>query len=284
MRLKIGFIGAGKVGFSLGKHFKEHGIDISGYYSRNLTSSKEAAEFTETKYYEDLESIISESDILFITVPDGVIRDVYEQIIQSNIEGKCLVHCSGALSSQIFSGISNLGARGCSIHPICAVSSKLTGYQELSKVYYTIEGNDVEDIAQIIRSCGNVVEVISADKKSRYHASAVFASNLVVGLYDVAKKMLRQCDLSEEFAENALKSLFIGNAENIVAKGAVNALTGPVERADKETVSKHLDTLSGREREIYRLLSEALIDVAMQKNPDRDYEELREIITKTDMK
>lgn len=269
--MKIGFIGAGKVGFSLGRYFTERGVCVSGYYSRDLNSSKEAAAFTKTKYYEQLEEIIEESDTLFLTVPDGSIREVYSEMSQSDIEGKCLVHCSGAMSSMIFSGIGQKGARGCSVHPICAVSDKLTGYQDLSKAYFTIEGKDVADVEELIRSCGNVVEAISADDKVKYHAAAVYASNLVAGLYDLAAGLLKDCGLSESFAGHALQPLFMGNAENVVSVGAVRALTGPVERADITTVEKHLEALEGEEREIYRLLSRHLVDVAKQKNPDRDY-------------
>ena len=278
--MKIGFIGAGKVGFSLGKYFVEHKVNVSGYYSRTIDSSKEAAEFTKTKCYETIEDLIFESDILFITVPDGIIREVYENISQSDIKGKCLVHCSGALSSEVFSGISNKGAVGCSVHPICAVSNKLTGYQELSKAYFTIEGNGVQYAEELLRKCGNHFEIISSDKKIKYHASAVFASNLVVGVYDMATNILRECGLSREFSENALKSLFKGNAENIVSKGVTQALTGPVERADGDTVNKHLDALDNEEKEIYRLLSKVLIDIAKQKNPDRDYNELERMVEK----
>lgn len=31
--MKFGFIGAGKVGFSLGKYFADHDLDVVGYYS-----------------------------------------------------------------------------------------------------------------------------------------------------------------------------------------------------------------------------------------------------------
>ena len=44
--MRIGFIGAGKVGFTLGKYFREHGIEVTGYYSRSIQSASEAAEFT----------------------------------------------------------------------------------------------------------------------------------------------------------------------------------------------------------------------------------------------
>lgn len=272
--MKIGIIGAGKVGFSLGKYFMERDVHVSGYYSRNLESSKEAAAFTKTKCYNSLEELIEESDTLFLTVPDGSIRKVYSEIAQSDIEGKCLVHCSGALSSMVFSGISQRGARGCSIHPICAVSDKLTGYQDLSKAYFTIEGENVADLTELFRSLGNSIEEISAEQKAKYHAAAVFASNLETALYDIAAGLLKDCGLSREFAAKALQPLFLGNAENIATQGVVGALTGPVERADAETVEKHLAILQGNEREIYRLLSRRLADVAAEKNPDRDYTEI----------
>ena len=47
--MKIGFIGAGRVGFTLGKYFCEHGVEVAGYYSRNIQSAQEAAEFTNSQ-------------------------------------------------------------------------------------------------------------------------------------------------------------------------------------------------------------------------------------------
>lgn len=269
--MKIGFIGAGKVGFSLGKYFTEHNQYVSGYYSRNLNSSKEAAVFTKTKFYDNLENLIQESDTLFLTVPDGSIHEVYSEIIRSDIEGKCLVHCSGAMSSLVFSGISQKGARGCSVHPICAVSDKLTGYQELSKAYFTIEGRDCQDLLELILSMGNQAELIQADQKVCYHAAAVFASNLVVAVYESATDLLKQCGLSEAFSAHALQPLFRGNAQGILERGTIQALTGAVERADETTIAKHLAVLGKEEREIYRLLSLKLVSIAKAKNPCRDY-------------
>lgn len=284
--MKIGLIGAGKVGFSMGKYFTGHGVCVTGYYSRNPKSSKEAAAFTNTKYYEKLEDIIKESDTLFLTVPDGSIRKVYSEIIQSDIEGKALVHCSGALSSAVFSGIGSKGAYGYSIHPICAVSDKRNGSQDLSKAYFTIEGDEtyLPAFLDLFRSLGNPIEVIAPEQKVRYHAAAVFASNLVEGLYETASRMLQGCGLSEEFSKWALLPLFLGNAEKIAEKGVTDALTGPVERGDWETVEKHLQVLDEEEREIYRLLSKRLTEIAERKNPDRNYETIRAELSERDWK
>lgn len=278
--MRIGFIGAGKVGFTLGKYLVERDMCVSGYYSRSLRSSKEAAEFTKTKYYESLEELVNACDTLFLTVPDGSIREVYTKLLESDIEGKILCHCSGALSSEVFSGIHKRGAYAYSIHPIFAVSDKLTSYRDLSNAYFTIEGDKerLEEMTELIRHLGNPVSVIAADQKIRYHAAAVFASNLVTGLYGMASQMLCDCGLDAEFAEHALKPLFSYNASNLCAQGMAASLTGPVERADIQTVEEHLEVLTPQEKQVYTQLSKQLIPIAEKKNPGRDYEALKELL------
>lgn len=102
MSMKAGFIGAGKVGFSLGKYLKERGTELTGYYSRSSRSAIEAAEFTDTKSYENLADIVNDSDTLFITVPDGAIGTVWEELRNLPIKDKNICHCSGSISSTVF--------------------------------------------------------------------------------------------------------------------------------------------------------------------------------------
>lgn len=274
----VGFIGAGKVGFSMGKYLRDRGIPVSGYYSRSAASSREAADFTGTRQYVSLPHLVRDSSVLFFTVPDGAIRQTYQEISSLPLQGKHLVHCSGSLSSLTFAGAGELGAKACSLHPICAVSSKHTGHQALEDAFFTIEGDDTKEIMRMIRQCGNRIESIPAEKKVLYHGAAVFASNLVVGLYHAAATILEGCGLSTEFASQALLPLFLGNARTIARQGTEAALTGPVERGDSATVANHLQELSGQQREIYRLLSLQILDVARRKNPSRDYSPTEEII------
>ena len=103
--IKFGFIGAGKVGFSLGKYLKENSIDISGYYSKSQHSSKEAAIFTNTRQYNNLEDLIKNSDAIFITTPDNQIADVWNEVKKLPIKEKLICHCSGSISSEVFSNI-----------------------------------------------------------------------------------------------------------------------------------------------------------------------------------
>ena len=76
----------------------------------------------------------------------------------------------------------------------------------------------------------------------------------------------------------AIMPLFLGNAENVAAKGPADSLTGPVERCDIGTVKKHMAVLSGDELQAYTAVSRCLVPVAQKKHPDRDYEDLIQIL------
>lgn len=289
--MRIGFIGAGKMGFTLGKHIKEalnssstnevlKNTTVVGYYSNSLDSAKAAAQFTDTDYYESIENLVDDCDAIFITTPDGqieVVANIISTILNKKQKEIILIHTSGALSSQVFSGMGN-HVYGYSVHPIYAVNSKTESYINFSKAYITIEGNEkhLEDVKELFDVLGHTVKVISAENKTKYHASAVFASNLVVGLYSKATHLLSECGFDEDEAMKALVPLFTNNADNIANKGCKDALTGPVARCDVGTVSKHLDVISGDDQEVYKLLSRELVKIA--DSGDGKYDSMRGIL------
>ncbi len=276
--MKIGFIGAGKVGFSLGKYLTERGMAVTGYYSRNPSSANEAAGFTGTGAYTDIGSLVTDSDAIFITVPDGAIAGVWNQIKGFPIQGKIFIHCSGSLGSTVFSGIEAAGGFAYSIHPLLAVNDKYTSYGKLAAAFFTIEGSPehLHELKGMFEGFGNHVEIIGVADKMLYHAAAAVASNLAVGLVAMSEGMLVRCGFSPNHAHEALAPLIMGNMANIVDVGCGAALTGPVERNDAETVAEHLKALDGDEREVYRLLSAEIVKIAEGKYPERDYTKIKE--------
>lgn len=281
--MKIGFIGAGKMGYTLGKHLKACATsmcEIVGYYSQNIESARDAARFTDTAYYDYLEKLVCACDTLFITVPDGQIAVIADKLdrLSCSIDGKILCHTSGALSSQVFSGMHSQ-VFGYSIHPIYAVSSKTESYINFKDCFVTIEGHDryVNELVGLFVACGHGVKVISEKDKVKYHGAAVFSSNLVIGLYHMATRLMEECGFTIEEAEAALKPLFKNNSDKLFSSNCKDALTGPVERCDVNTVKKHIDCLENDEKLVYKTLSKELVKVACEKH-DRDYSELMNIL------
>lgn len=278
--IKFGFIGAGKVGFSLGKYLKENRKNVVGYYSKNPHSSQEAAFFTCTKQFKNLNELVNYSDVIFITTPDSQIQQVYSELKQLNLRNKAICHCSGSISSKIFSNVNNYGAYAYSIHPMFAISSKYNSYKDLQKSFITIEGDEKFKgyFLQLFKSLGNKVAVISSDNKVLYHTACVTVSNLVLSLINKGVNFLETCDFSKEDALNALFPLIENNLQNIKKQGLVDGLTGPVERGDLYTIKKHCEVLNEDDKELYKLLSKDLLELAIIKNENRDYKKLQKYL------
>lgn len=280
--MRIGFIGAGRVGCTLGKYFREQGIPVSGYYSRTVESAQFASEFTKTSCFQTLEEIVNSSDTLFITASDSAVEQIWEILKELPVQGKIICHCSGVLSSSVFSGIDQIKAFGYSIHPIYAINSKTTSYKEIGKAHFTIEGSPqrLSEVKALLEQCSNPVTVISPWDKSKYHAACVISSNLVIALANIGGRLLKECGFSDEEAKKALMPLFYDNCKAVAEKGTVEALTGPVSRGDVQTLQKHLKVLSQEDRLWYLLLSKELTALAGEKNPELDLEEMQSFIRK----
>lgn len=280
MDFNIGFIGAGRVGVSLGKYFSIHKLKLSGYYSKNLNSAKKAARFTNSFFYSELKTLIQSCNVIFITTPDDVIPQIWSEIKEYNLKDKIICHTSGSLSSSIFFSINTLGAFGYSIHPMGVFFDKFTTYKSLDKIYFSIEGDEqyLSALKNVFSGLGNKVILIDKDKKPLYHLASVTVSNLVLSLLDIGCKYLVDCGIDNETALSALMPLIENNINNIKKSGFINALTGPVERMDVDTIKHHLSVIPDKDAELYKRLSLNLVDLSEKKNIQVSYNQLRRIL------
>lgn len=282
--MRIGIIGAGKVGTTLGKYLSVHGKNVTGFYSRTHESADEAATFAETETYSSLCKLVEKSDVIFITTPDGVIHQVWGDLLHQDISNRIICHFSGSLSSQVFSGREEAGASGISMHPMYAFSDKFHSYEQFHTAYLTLEG-DPEAVAvmkPMWEAIGHHVLTLKAEDKIKYHAAAAMASNEMLGLMQASLDILSECGFSEKDSMALLTPLVQGNIASMLEKGCVNALTGPVERGDAQTVRKHLQALEGSKAgKIYQSLGSTMVELAKRRNPDRDYTPVRTLFEKS---
>lgn len=281
----IGIIGAGKVGTTIGKYLSKRDIAVSGFYSRSYESAHEAADFTKTKAYRDIDELVKVSDTLFITTPDGEISNMWDCITKNELVGKTICHFSGSLSSNVFFEIGTTGARGCSIHPMYAFSDKFTSYRQFCTAILTMEGNDkaVNMMKKLFEDLGHKVMTVQAEDKIKYHAAAAMASNYMVGLFQMSLDLLSECGFSEADSYELLGPLVKGNMETVIQSGTKAALTGPVERNDITTVQQHLDSFSNENvKRVYQAIGKELVKIAKEKNPDKDYTALNKILSESD--
>lgn len=282
--MKIGFIGAGRVGCALGKYLKEKGagFSLTGYYSKSIASARGAAQFTDSHCYETPEALLADSEAVFVTTPDGAVASVWKGLCRCKIpmRDKLLVHCSGVLTSSICADAESMGVTQVSLHPLYAISDRWESCKVIGKALFTIEGSGprLEEFHELLSANGLMLQRLKADKKITYHAAATTASNLMIGLGELAISLLEDCGFQRPYAMAALRPLMQGNLDAMMEKGTTEALTGPAERADVETVERHLQALTGEEREIYRLLTKKIVALAEKKHPERDYGPLERLL------
>ena len=283
--LGIAFIGAGKVGCSLGKWFSEGGVRLCGYSSRTFESARFAADFTGSEAYTDIEDLVTDAGVIFLTAGDGELEKIARSLDKDILRDKILVHCSGSLSvKEVFKDRGNC----FSLHPLYPFSSKTDCYKGLNGCFFTLESSREYDagvvlaLENMVKSCGGNVRRMDGSCKSRYHAACVFASNLVCGVLAEAGGLMESCGFEEADAMNALAPLIRANIEACIRKGPVDALTGPVERGDAGTVEKHIRALEGTESlEIYEVLSRKLTELGSLRHPERDYSEIKNLLAET---
>ncbi len=279
--MRFAFIGAGKVGVTLGKYLSSSDkCSLAGYYSRSMTSAKEAASYTNSVCFDNAEQLIKESDAIFLTVPDGQIASVYEEICHYDISGKQIIHCSGSLSSNLFSHVETHGAQGLSIHPLYAFSQPFGDNDKLSQAVFTIEGcrEGFDFWKEVLEEFGNTVVKLSPEMKTKYHCAAVLSSNLILGLLDCGITLLEECGFSTEEALLAVQPLTMGNLEKAFSTSPAQALTGPIERGDSSTLEKHFQVMDEETLALYKLLSKRALKLAKEKNEDRNYKNVEEIL------
>lgn len=283
--MRIGFIGAGKVGCTLGKYMKERlgrHIQLTGYYSRNLDHARAAAVLTSSYAYSEVETLVQESDLIFLTVTDGAIKEIWEQLKILPMAGKILCHTSGAMASTIFEGIQELGASGYSLHPLSAISDRIESHRKMESVLFTLEGSQsrMPVMKELLQLLGNPYEIIEPEHKVKYHCAAVFLSNHVIALAETGQRLFAECGLSQDTIQEIMNTLLLDNVTNLIQMGTKEALTGPVERNDLGTIKNHQEVLQRNDVVIYQSLSRVLLELAKNKNPQVDYGQLEKELWK----
>lgn len=278
--MHTGFIGAGRTACSIGKYLAISGKTVEGYYDISKEAADSAAAFTDSRSFAALSDLTAKCGLLFLTTPDRLIKETWEQIHLLPLQNKIICHCSGAMSSSVFTGIEQTKASGCSFHPMLPFSSRFTSYMQLKNAFFTIEGQDtaVQTVTAIFEELGNTVCRISGSCKPKYHAAASILSNQAAAVLDTGYRLLEECGFTREAAIQATEGLIRQNIGNILREDCVQALTGPIERNDTVTVQKHLDCLNDEDKAMYRVLGKKLVRIAEKKNPKQDYTAMKQLL------
>lgn len=188
-------------------------------------------------------------DIILITTPDGAIRETCETVVSAlgDMEGRKVIHMSGALSLAVLASAKEAGADVLCIHPLQTFADLVGALESIpgSTFGVTCAPSLREWARDFVEMLEGKPQFIRDEDKPLYHAAAVMASNFVSIIEYAALSIAREIGFDEEGFISAFSPLFLASAANVARLGPTAALTGPLSRGDAETVRKHLEVLSG---------------------------------------
>lgn len=248
--MKIGFIGAGKVGQSLAILLRAQGYTLAGLYTRQVNVQHLDQRLSQVKLYSDLAKFIEDSDVIGITVPDDQIDKVVNEIasLQLEVTHKYFFHTSGAHSIE---SMKLLGNRIFSLHPLMAFPNVVDDINRFNDIYFGIENLSAFIETGLDQVITHYIE-IQSDQKAKYHAAAAIVSNYLVAVIDFGLNQLMELGIEPNEAQKALWPLIMNTIENVNQLGTKAALTGPIVRGDMGTIGAHISAMNKADLQLYR--------------------------------
>src|SRR5712691_11104245 len=267
-KLKLGFIGAGRVGTGLALGFAHAGYEVAAVASRSTASAKKLAKRIPGTRVCAPQEIADRADIVFLTVPDDAIETVASSLRWR--AGSACVHCSGAADLDVLKKAAADGALAGGFHPLHMFGERADVSDTLRGCAIALAGPDalVKKLERLARALGAKPLRLPEGGRALYHAAANFSGAFVVALVQETIALWKKLGISEADALAALLPLLRGTADNVEKLGAAGGLGSAVARGDLGTIRRHLETLAKEapgSLELYRLLSLRTIPLALAK-------------------
>lgn len=239
--LSLGILGGGRAAWAFGSAWRRADLPISGVWLRAASGSSLPERLGAPR--KEIATLAATSELLLVAVSDSAIAEVAAQIPAGS--AAIVLHASGALRSV---------RGGFSLHPLKALPpvgepSNLTG------TLLVFEGAHRAVAEEIAARCGARFAEVEAEHKPLYHAAAVFGSNYVAAMLDIAEQLMRRAGVE------GVRSDLVHLADSAIANWAAHAdtrrFTGPAIRGDAAVIAGHLEALSGDDDrlEIYKRLA-----------------------------
>ncbi len=253
----IALIGAGNLGWHLGKSLHVAGARISQIFSRNLGKTSELATALNAVTTDDLRKISPDADLYLIAVHDSAIEEVADRLPVEIRRKKLIAHTSGATPMQVFSE-KNIRRYGV-FYPLQTFSRQRE--TDMRQVPFCLDANNEADfllLKNLALTLSPKVHRLDDRQRAQLHVAAVFANNFSNHLFAIAQELLQK--------ENMPFDLLLPLIRETVAKledGDPDEMqTGPARRKDTATIARHLQLLENQAevRAIYEILTKHLIN------------------------
>ena len=250
MKKRVVIIGSGNVATSIALSLKNR-CELVQIYSRTIANAQALAQLVGCEAISDLRNVAPDADVYIISVKDDAIASVVD-VVPDN--GALWLHTSGSTPIDVFR---EKRTRYGVLYPMQSFSKSHPA--RMSEVHIFIEGCDsyaskeVKELASLMTK--NVHEA-SSKERERLHIAAVFACNFANHMFTLSSEVLNDAGIPFDAMLPLIKTT-IAKLDSMTPQ---ESQTGPAARGDVKIIEKHLKSLHGDKRKIYKLLSQSIMD------------------------
>jgi len=252
-RLRVGVIGAGRVGVTLAAALARAGHRVVAVSAVSDASVQRAARILPGVPVRQPADVLDEADLVLLTVPDDALPGLVAGLAATGapLAGRLLAHASGRHGTGVLEPATREGALPLALHPVMTFTGRPDDIDRLTGVCFGVTApGPLRPVAEaLVIEMGGEPVFIAEEDRGLYHAALASAANHLVTLVVQAAELLSEAGVPDP--ARMLTPLLSASLDNALRLGDAG-LTGPVARADADTVAAHLTALRASSPEALR--------------------------------
>ena len=243
-RLRVGVVGAGRVGTALAVALGRAGHDVTAVSAVSDASIRRIEQRLPGVAISRPPEVVASADLVLMTVPDDVLPGLVAGLAatEAAVEGRLIAHASGRHGLGVLDPVVRAGALPLALHPVMTFTGRPDDIDRLAGISFGVTAPDpLRPVAEaLVVEMGGEPVFIAEEQRDLYHAALASGANYLVTLVVQASDLLRDAGVTNP--ARMLGPLLSAALDNALRLGDA-ALTGPVARGDADTVASHVNAL-----------------------------------------
>ncbi|WP_296601368.1 DUF2520 domain-containing protein [Nocardioides sp.] len=239
--LRIGVVGAGRVGAVLGAALEAAGHHVVAAAGESDASRARIADLLPVSPVAKPTDVARSCDLLLLTVPDDMLANVVTVLSDSGAirPGQYVVHTSGRHGLAVLEPAARVGARIVALHPAMTFTGTALDLDRLPGCVYGLTADPAERafVEGLVADLRGRPMWVPEEMRTLYHSGLAHGANHLVTLVTQAMELLAAAGADDP--AGTLRPLLTAALDNALDHGD-SALTGPIVRGDVNTVRAHL--------------------------------------------
>lgn len=286
-RLRVGVVGAGRVGAVLGAALARAGHHVVAASAVSEASRARAADLLPGIPVVEVPEVVAAADLVLLAVPDDDLPGLVAGLATTGAfrAGQVVMHPGGRHGVGVFEPAARSDVLPLAIHPAMTFTGTAIDLDRLVGCCFGVTTlKELRPLGEaLVIEMGGEPVWIEEEDRALYHAALSHGSNHLVTLVAQSLELLEDAGIDDP--AKVLGPILQASLDNALRLGD-GALTGPVSRGDAGTVAQHLAELAAAPqiRGTYRALARATVGRALRRGrlrPD-EAEQVLEVLADRD--